>query len=201
MTGKFIFMLILAAFISSFAYAGDIMSAGFGGNFTSAHDKYNYDKYHFISRGIIGSGFYAFFDVTFAEASIGVKFTNGIGNNLSYLFEKGSYLSIGLNGKFPINFRRISLFPVLGIQYDIGLDGKHGLSAQQRADFMNRFWVKFGTGADFYLKQRMYIRASLLYGIYSNSKRRSFINKPVDITYMNSFHQELDVRAAIGFRF
>jgi len=64
---------------------------------------------------------------------------------------------------------------------------------------MNRFWIKFGVGADFNLSDRMYLRPSFLYGINFGSKDDRDMKK--DDSEASSFHHGLNIRVAIGFRF
>jgi hypothetical protein len=98
---------------------------------------------------------------------------------------------------------------MLGIQLDFGLSMKYEendviADSSARADFMNRFWIKFGAGADFNfanfnltdssLMERLYLRPSFLYGINFGSKN----DRDSDAS---SFHHGLDIRVAAGYRF
>lgn len=86
-----------------------------------------------------------------------------------------SYLTLGLFVKYPINLDSLNLFPMLGIKLDNGLsmkyDGENVYgNSSERADFMNRFRIKFGLGANFNIADKLYLRPSFLYGFNFGSK-------------------------------
>jgi len=148
------------------------------------------------------------FDATYAEANIGLLF-GGMKSEGSDTTIDVSYLTLGLLGKYPFDLGSFTLFPMLGIQLDFGLSMKYEgndviADSSARADFMNRFWIKFGVGADFdfanfnltdsSLMERLYLRPSFLYGINFGSKN----DRDSDTS---SFHHGLDIRVAVGYRF
>ena len=207
MAGKGLYVLAFAAFISGSAFAFD-MSAGFGGNFAASFDSYRYDGKDWGSQSIIGGGFFAFFDATFMEANTGMLFGRIQERNTGDLDDYTgniSYFTIGLFGKYPVNINGFNFFPMLGIQLDLGLSGNLyrsddiWLYYSEQADFMNRFWVKFGAGADFNRSERVFHRLIFLYGInFGYQDDRDLKKADRDFA---SFHHGLDVRTSVGFRF
>ena len=218
MAKKSLAVLVFTALVAGGAFAID-MSAGLGGNFAVNFDsfKFEYDGEKFdMSRTMTGGGFSAFFDATFVEANIGMLFG---GTKLKYdgesfddASESLSYLTLGLFGKYPFNLGAMSLFPLLGVQFDIGLsakdnDGKainfEDWEDTSKADYMNRIWIKLGVGADFNLSNRLYLRPSFLYGINFGSKYDRDMKKDTkdEGGKASSFHHGLDLRVALGFKF
>jgi hypothetical protein len=59
------------------------------------------------------------------------------------------------------------------------------------ADYLNRFWIKLGVGADFNLTEKLYIRPSFLYGINFGTKDSNDFRETYDAT---AFYHGLDVR-------
>ena len=74
-------------------------------------------------------------------------------------------------GPLPFALGPVSLFPLLGIEYDLnlylkdadGTDLKAGLTDQEKAD-LNQFWFKAGAGADFVVYKGLYVRPLVLMG-------------------------------------
>lgn len=127
--------------------------------------------------------FSAYFDATYAVVSFGFQ-VNGSphekittwdgstkGTTEGSVDERAGFLSFSLLGRYPFTLGSISIFPLLGIEYDInlylkaadGTDLKASLTDQERSD-LNQFWFKTGVGADFFIYQGLYIRPELLMG-------------------------------------
>ena len=138
-------------------------------------------------------GLYAFFDMYYGVFSVLLR--NGINNfnetaDVSALRNnvdqtgKGwdSALGLCILGKYPFNLnKKISVFPMLGLEYQIALKQKRtqadgwvynrndGLREKDKdgnayqTDDWNAFWVKLGGGMDFMLPANFFIRIELLY--------------------------------------
>jgi hypothetical protein len=144
-----------------------LLSAGLGGTFTymtAAH--YGYGR-----RGpnIIGGGFFVYFDAIYAMVSVGFSFYDW---DVEAILPPIAPLDIEVLGKFPISLGRVSVFPLLGVDYKIG--GFWG----------SEIGIKFGAGTDIPLGDILYIRPSLLY----------------EYNFLLENHS-LDIKAAIGGRF
>ena len=197
-------LIIILAAASVFAFD---MSAGLGGNFSVNFDSYKYDGKDIASQRTIGGGFFALFDATFAEANVGLLFGSMKQEHDGKWDDDAlslSYLTLALYGKFPISLSGFSLFPLLGIQFDLCLSAKQEGeiifdNPLMRQDFFNRFWIKLGAGADFNLTEKLYLRPSFLYGINFGSVNDRDVKN--NNSKESSFHHGLDVRLAMGFRF
>ena len=206
MRKKVILTLLITALSVLNIFAFD-MSAGVGGNFTVNFDSYKYDGDNIASQRTIGGGFFALFDITFAELNVGILFGSlkkeyaGIWDDYSInLFN----LTFSLYGKYPIRLSSFTIFPMLGVQYNLCLSAKDEGeiifdNPLLRMDYMNRFWIKFGAGADFNLTEKLYFRTSFLYGINFGSRNDRDVKKYN--SKESSFHHGLDIRVAIGWRF
>ena len=205
--------IFLALLVLTLAAGGAFaqVSAGVGGNFAVSWDSIKFTGGGSTAEYLIttsGGGFYAFFDATYLEVDVGMLFGSqkiklpiygvsieGDGPNVSYL-------TLGLYGKYPIDLGGFTLFPMLGIQFDIGLSAeRNGVKAepQDLADMANRFWVKFGVGADLNLSEQLYLRPSFLYGVNFGTKVNNDTVK--DDANTTGFYHGLDIRVALGFRF
>jgi len=203
---KIIFALLVAILTTGSLFAIDI-SAGLGSNFAVNFDSYKYDGLDIASKRTIGGNFYALLDATYAEANVGMLFGS---MNHEYFGEWDNdplsllYLTLGIYGKYPIRLSNFHLFPMLGVQFNLCLsalqDGEVIFSNPlNREDFFNRFWIKFGVGADFNLTERLYFRPSFLYGFNFGTRNDRDMKEfnPKE----SSFHHGLDIRLAMGFRF
>ena len=138
-------------------------------------------------------GLFAFFDASYGEFS--VSFQNGANTFKEPvdIAELGSadrsgkgwetVLGLSLLGKYPFNINeRLTVFPLLGAEYQICLDQartmpagnvydrNNGLhekdkdgNAYKLSDW-NALWINIGGGADFALTARFFVRGELLYG-------------------------------------
>jgi len=205
------------------------LSAGFGGNFTANFTNWDTEPKNLaesINSTLVGGGFYGFFDATFVELNVGLLFGK---ENLSKTpkekfdnYDKGITviaLKLGLFGKYPINLDAFTIFPMLGIDGQIGLGGEYygedydttfkfnsggynysTSSTPKVSDLFNQFWFKLGVGADIpvALDGKLYIRPSFLYGIRLNTK---FENDYKEYSNIKSIvGHGLDIRVAIGYK-
>jgi hypothetical protein len=167
------------------AGAGGFFSSDFGGGIIWTDAKQQ------IAMPCNGGGAFLFFDAQYAEISAGFamgggKWESGNVTNADELPELSRIsLNFGAFGKYPIDLGTISIFPLLGIDYEyavtakftrqdskeLPLDGKNG--RPENAGAMSALWVKIGGGVDYNFSENMYIRASVLYGIRTPNKFES----------------------------
>jgi opacity protein-like surface antigen len=137
------------------------------------------ENWSFISIG-------AFVDVTYAMFSVSYAFSLGGPNVILSVdgtkddaaseanttnAEKyaAGYLVITALGKYPIDVGGVTIFPMLGVEYQLNLsltddgnDQKDGFTDDQNAS-LNDFYILGGLGADFNVAENIYIRAMVLY--------------------------------------
>jgi opacity protein-like surface antigen len=155
-------------------------------------------------------GIYGFFDATYIEAWLGISFgndgsvdttvTNLVTVETSLSFTK---LALGLFGKYPFHLgQKFTLFPLLGIQYDMMLaaEGDYTNMPGFDASDFNSFWFKAGAGFDINITQAIYLRFEALFGIGLLNK---FEQDLVDNLGMESPGVRLggSARLAAGYKF
>jgi len=210
MVKKGLLVLVLAAFVAGGAFAQ--MSIGLGGNFSNNFNSYKTVTAVGGTESITGGqnvkgGLFAFLDATLLEVDIGLQFWDGDG---IYADKRStSYFTLGLYGKYPVQFNGFSLFPMFGIQLDYGMSSKtngddtyinSSDKAKDMADAMNLFWIKLGVGADLNLSKQMYIRSSFLYGINFGTENTKKAKENSYYSTYDTFHDGIDFRVAAGFR-
>ncbi|MDR1863439.1 MAG: hypothetical protein LBQ67_05905 [Treponema sp.] len=171
-------------------------------------------------------GGYLFFDATYVELLLG--FFGGSGK-FKYTHEQTGQatqsaeydvslasINIGLLGKYPFALTsKLTLFPLLGIDYQITVSAKLDSSEGDDpapGDF-SALWFKAGGGVDYTITSNLYVRLEALYGIWLENKAekdgknelRQSTNLPVtpdyDVTARNLFGHGLTVKLAVGYRF
>jgi len=230
---KVLLVLALAMFIAGGAFAQLSFSAGVGGNFSMYNQSYSHPDYDTEKADpVFGGGFNVFFDATYVTAKVGMFFLSDKEENsedfgyykYSYSREtQMTYLSLGILGKFPINLGAFTLFPMVGVEYNMFLSGKYtssttmtygasstttsGEGTLKRADFdddekadADMFLLQLGVGADFNIVSGIYLRPTLLWGIDLN---RSYYEKEwvkAD-SKVSIFKHRLDIGLSVGIRF
>jgi hypothetical protein len=145
-------------------------------------------------------GGFLFFDATYGELAILIQGgTNSYGETMDFKLQDGSWVNLAdgkgtgteislgfsLLGKYPFRItERISLFPLLGIEYQIALlewrkpDGdkvydrtKGELPEDRDKDgnsyplsVWNSFWIDIGAGFDYMITGPLYLRSEILFG-------------------------------------
>jgi len=128
-------------------------------------------------------GVAAYFDATYALAAFGFR-ANGdphrtittvdgatIDTNETVLDRRSGFLTFSLLGRYPFAVGPVTLFPLLGIEYDLnlyvkaadGTDLKAAIPEEERA-WLNQFWFKSGVGADILVYQGLYVRPLVVLG-------------------------------------
>jgi hypothetical protein len=217
---KCISVLALFAIFTAGAFAMPIdMSVGggvFGGMSWSNTSSDFPDGIDRVGTTIIGGGVFAFFDATFAEIDVGLRFGSGTDrwreDGKRETDDKSTFttsLSFAVLGKFPIDLGGFAVFPLLGVDFSFPLsssyDGnsteypvKIGDDEYGRFSF-GQFGIRVGGGADINLSRELYIRPSLLYGIWLNNKfTRDGLKDDKDTSI---FNHGIDLRVAVGYRF
>ena len=181
-------MAVILLTLSISAFAVDI-SAGIGasgGYFinemktsTATPDVSSETTITYVPFGII-----AFFDATYFQGSGGYlmltnsyeKMTVTVSGSPSTLIDQPivgskSFLCFAAYAKYPFALGPLTLFPILGIEFDLniiaidanGNDLRASMTDQQKSD-ANKFWLKGGFGADISFSSKAYIRPALIVG-------------------------------------
>ena len=160
------------------AGGGAQLANGIGGGLTWDNSKKNQ------SMPYTAGGAFLFIDIVYFEAFIG--FLAGGGNwqgdvdSSMYKYSHGlpdmrrACVNIGAFAKYPIAAGTVTVFPLLGLEYEASVYGKLVYAGEIPGDYMrldrgvlSALWFRFGGGADFDLSQSLYLRAEFLYGLRS----------------------------------
>jgi hypothetical protein len=207
MQKKVVLALLMAALLVGGAFAeGFSMSAGGGLLFDlSGNNGIKADDYYMGYRNLSFGG-YGFFDATYAE--VDVSFAYGMlkpvyeGDGLEDVMGGGadpSVLQLGFSllGKYPIELGSITLFPLLGINYNMVLSySVDGASYDNAGDFSQLGFLG-GVGADFGLSDSLYLRVEGLFQLRLASK---YQDDSVDglKALANAFNLDLDPSTTFG---
>jgi hypothetical protein len=242
MQKKLVLLLLMATLLAGGVFAQVNLSAGFGGTFTADFmnlawtkdgkdylDLYSdYVKKDSYDQNLVGGGFYAYFDATYAMLSLGmsfydIKYANADTQKSVSLDGKVqrslTTFDIGLYGKFPISLGAATLFPMLGVDAKIAVaqdtinDGKkyaydseemkYSNKDKPLAEYWSTVWFKFGVGGDIPLGEKLYLRPMFLYGFGTVPKvQKDQLDEMNKVTKMaDAIVHGLDIKVAVGFKF
>ncbi len=228
---KRLLVIVLLAALAVSAFGLDIdLSAGAGMTFGGFTATQYYEDYLVIydELKIQGAtapfGFMTWFDATYGTVAVGFRANGNIHTTTTSdgffgpdsseadTDQRWGYLSISLMGRYPFALGPVSLFPLLGIEYDLnlywkdaaGADLKAGLPDAEKA-WLNQVWFKAGAGADIVLWKNLFVRPLVLLGFkVLNADERETIQTAVDsgganVARKTNFVIEAGVQA--GWRF
>jgi hypothetical protein len=194
--------------------AGGFFASDFGGGIIWS------DAAQQIAMPYSGGGAFLFFDAVYAEASVGFaigggKWESDNVTNPQELPEMSRVsLTFGLFGKYPVDAGPVTIFPLLGIDYElavtakftrtdgteVSIDGRNGRPGN--AGEMSALWVKFGGGLDYSFSDNMYLRTSLLYGMRTANKfENDNVELDKDMNAQVRIGHGVTVRIGVGVRF
>jgi hypothetical protein len=221
MVKKTLLVLVLAALAAGMAFAQPEfkLSAGGGGFFDASFSAGKIGDAD-CKDGKIGGGIYAFFDATYAEIDLDLLFSS-LDSDTS---EKGpttgfTYFGFSVLGKYPFAVGPGTLFPLVGIDYQIFLAGQlydeDGKKVDD-GDFVrsdiedpldpadyDAFSIVVGAGYDFPITDALYIRGEFLWNFKLDSKNeadRRKDAKDADIDYTR-FTSGPRLKVGVGFKF
>ncbi|MDR1891403.1 MAG: hypothetical protein LBQ48_00080 [Oscillospiraceae bacterium] len=179
------FILAVLLFSCGFVFSQEqtfSMSAGVGGVFSSVFDI---EKVHTAVEPYVmpAAGINIFFDATYVEAGIDVQY--GSRYSLAYPVDPANsataltHLGFSLYGKYPFPLSRITLYPLLGVDFRLFLSGQvydadgnkfggklerggsvgGGYTAEDQFDMLS---LGVGLGLDFPLPKHFFIRSEFI---------------------------------------
>jgi hypothetical protein len=214
---KIISFLAVAAFVATGVFAQNSLipefkvSIGGGGYFASDFAGGYKSESGTDSMPNYGGGGYIFGDFTYAEVMIGVggEVIDSYHNGAKVDFLSGAsatFMDVSALFKWPFALgaeKKLSLFPLLGIDYRMVLSMKSQLGNLQdftvgQTSDASALWFKFGVGGDYKFTDHVFLRANLLYGVrLPNKHEQTMVNSGA--TY-NVGHG-LDIKLAVGYQF
>jgi hypothetical protein len=165
------------------------LSAGLGGFFYSSFDI---ERIQWVSaQATAGGGVTAFFDATYGEASIDMLW----GSQLPPIYPEDpasssmalTHLGFSIYGKYPFTLKKITIYPMLGIDYHMFLSGQiHDADGNKYGDKIKRgdavdgdyntedsldyVSIGLGFGMDFPLPKSFFIRSEIIINYKFDSK-------------------------------
>jgi outer membrane protein W len=180
---KSISILVLLALVTvGGAFAQGVELSAGGGLLVdySANNGIEFGDSYIGSRTMSFGGF-IFFDATYAE--LDVSFAYGSVTSIvdlpiigSATADGGSLMQLGftLLGKYPIQLSSITLFPLLGVGYNMVLSGSDAAGDDlKNAGDMSQLGILAGVGVDKNLTDALYLRGEALFQIRLASKAMS----------------------------
>jgi opacity protein-like surface antigen len=181
------------------AGAGALIGGDFGGGFKKGDSK--------TKMPYFGGGGFLFLDATYAELSFGILGGGGKWGGDDTVDATITNLNIGLLGKYPFAINeKLSLFPLLGIDYQITVAAKadgekyEGFDGDGKPSDLSALWFKLGGGLDYDITSNLYLRGELLYGLRLPNKSEKDA-KDDDSSIDILLGHGLNVKFAVGYRF
>ena len=167
---------------------------------TSVFETTSFGIYGFLDIG------YVVFDasLTFGTMKM-VTEVSALGMSGSGSMDFGDIVSfnIGVMGKYPIDLGSFTLFPLIGINYNmvLSLDGE----TEDVTEYFSQFGILAGVGADFPINDTMFFRAE---GLFQLRFPMKFWEEMVDASKLDpditnastTIGLGFQLRVAIGFR-
>lgn len=178
-------------------------------------------KSMFDKDGMTNFGFNFYFDMKWLVLTIG-------GSTLTYSYDyffpgnddewyyvnidnSDSFFTMGFKFKYPVlRYGRFSFFPSMGFDWfffqKMKLKTAAGSETVSRNDLTNdeyydRFVFTLGGGADFFVSDRIYIRAGVDWAIFTNNDEQSeYVDNFAESIKMNIFQHGLKVTLGLGYK-
>jgi len=203
MMKKGIFVLALLAILATGAFAQGFSLAAGGGLL------FDWSFNNGVESGSIYAGWrnmsfggYGFFDATYAE--VDVSFAYGL---LSIVTEPSSsydpdmsMLQLGFSvlGKFPIGISKLTIFPLLGVSYNLVLSAEvDGVSASKPSED-NQLGFLAGAGLDFPLTGGLFLRGETLFHLRLPSED---MNDQTGGGWDTTFGMGPQIKIGVGYKF
>lgn len=221
---KILILLTLTFFITTVAYAKLDFSIGGGIFFNNSNYNIKYTALgtnYNEKQNIPALGVEAFIDGTYFCFDMGLAFSLG-GKQRSFVNETETanstirdtqtWLHLNLMGKYPFLItEKISLFPLVGIEYrycmtykdNNGNNQKSGMSNTLLSHTNNEWWLNLGVGADFDITDSIYIRPIALLGFRFHSEYMGDMiefYEGIGGTNVSFNYVKIDIGVNIGFR-
>jgi hypothetical protein len=230
MAKKVLVLVVLAVIAAGgvFAQSGFSLSAGGGGYFTSDFgggiEVSGGGQTITLKMPYFGGGGFVFFDATYAEVDVGLFAGGGtmkaemerkdlVGVGLTSEMDYSVMgLDIGLLGKYPIAMSdSLTVFPLLGIAYRVMLSLKDEDGNQTENENGNEnpgdysaLWFRLGSGLDYSLSDKLYLRGEALYGLRLANKVENDAVDELNVPGADAktlLGHGLEIKLALGYRF
>ena len=216
-------VLVLVAIAAGGAFAQFDMSVGGGGIFdlsmgngmtaSGGGQKLEYELNNTSFGGFV------FFDITYAEIEVDYLYgtTETVVDGKTAKGNEGVFnqVGIGVLGKYPISLGAATLFPMIGINYNMvmsyELDGKeykkvlgNDGKSYEISEYFSQLGILAGLGLDFGLTDQMFLRAEALFHIRLPNKDQEtavdYYNKFPGVSAESTLGMGARVKIGIGYK-
>jgi hypothetical protein len=206
---KSISILALLAIMATGAFAQGFpppMSAGGGLLFDWSFNNGVEASGGYLGIRNLSFGGFGFFDATYAE--LDVSFAYGM---INFIIDEpgfkyngdGNLLQLGFSllGKYPISLAALpfTLFPLLGVDYNLALSGKDPDGTMDKPMEYSQFGILAGAGLDFPLTSDLYLKGEVLFHLRFASK---FMKEDAGSAGASTtFGMGPRIKISVGYRF
>jgi len=206
MQKKVVLALLMTALLAGGVFAeGFSMSAGGGLLFDLSGNNGVKAGGSYAGVRNLSFGGYGFFDATYVEVDVSFAYgkltyvAEGGGSSASEDFGNAMQLGLSLLGKYPIDLGSFTLFPLLGINYNMVLSHKlDGVSNDKPGD-LSQLGILGGVGADFGLTDSLYLRAEGLFQLRLANKYQKDLADMYDAS--TTLGMGPRIKVGIGYKF
>jgi opacity protein-like surface antigen len=210
MAKKIVLGLLIAVIAcgATFALPEFKLSAG-GGGFFDVLFKTGKIGDHKVNSNAIGGGVYAFFDATYAEIDLDMLFNSQTDPDIDDFSMRGIFFGFSVLGKYPFEVGPVTLFPLVGIDYQMFLSGtpyykdeagdsidRNDMSKPENSDL---FSIAAGIGLDYPITDSLYIRGEFLWNFKLDDEDEAKARKDNDDYTVFTSGPRLKV--GVGFKF
>jgi len=215
-------VLVLVAFVASGVFAQFAMSFGAGGILDMSLGngyEYNITEKTTVAFDNTSFGGFVFFDITYAEIELDYLYGT-IGNTVNGKDQGKTFsgvfnqLGIGIMGKYPIDLGIMTLFPMIGINYNMvssyEIDGKEyskvtgaDLKSYTISEYFSQLGILAGVGADFTLTDQLFLRAEVQFHLRLPSKRQEIftdVAKKFDDNAVSTLGAGPRIKIGVGYK-
>jgi len=166
---KHVFFVLVFAMVFARSNFAQGISLAAGGGLLLDWSTNNGVKYgsNYMGNNNLSFGGFGFFDATYGEADISFAYGSlsayKSGNVTIHLQDVSAFqLSFSFLGKYPIGIGSVTLFPLLGISYNMVLSAKNDSGSNGDPSDLNQFGFLIGGGLDFPLTSAIFLRGETL---------------------------------------
>jgi len=167
-------------------------------------------------------GGFVFLDVTYAEIDVSFAYGSltGVGRvnkDKSVTVDGGSMLQLGFSilGKYPVNLGKITVFPALGVGYNMVLstdpkftketvkvidsNGKE-IEVERKISDLNQFSILAGGGFDYNVNRNMYVRFSALAQLrFASKAMTNALDAATELEKLKEKEKQGSLSTTLGF--
>jgi len=219
---KLVLVLVLAALVAGGAFAQIEMSVGGGGILDMSFGNGIKDKDNTYGNNNTSFGGFVFFDITYAQIEVDYLYGSleQTFNGVKVSGWKGTFnqFGIGLLGKYPIDLGAVTLFPLIGINYNMVMSYEQngvkytgywansvdGYKLYKISEYFSQLGILAGLGFDIGITEQIFIRAEALFQLRLPNKgmkdRAEYWDKVYNDTNTTTLGLGPRIKIGVGYK-